>query len=62
MKIVRIKHEYREYLKFNDEHFQHIGIGVIVQSSGIFYFLPITSKIEDSLPNHHTDYKTERLI
>lgn len=59
MKIVRINHKYREYLKFNDEHFQHEGIGVIVQSSGIFYFLPITSKIEDSLPNHHTDYKTE---
>ncbi len=59
VKIVRINHKYREYLMHNDEHFQHEGIGVLVQSSGNFYFLPITSKVEDSLPNHHAVYKTE---
>ena len=35
---------------------------MLVQSSGNFYFLPITSKIEDSLPNHHAIYKTEVVV
>ena len=62
VKIVRINHRYREYLKEVDKHFQYEGIGILAQSSGNFYYLPLTSKIEESLPNHHMNYKVEIIM
>ena len=59
MKIVRINHKYREFLKEKENHFQHEGIGVLTQISGDFYYLPITNKIQVSLPNYHEDNKFE---
>jgi len=62
VKIVRINHKYKEYLKEQNHHFQSEGIGILINKSGNYYYLPITNKIKENLPNHYGNCKFELIV
>lgn len=62
MKIVRLHHKYHEYLISVDEHFQREGLGVLIEQSGLFYYVPLTSKIYSGKPNLIKDNNQEIIL